>query len=1092
MKRPFLIFFVLFAVGCFPAVAFAAFGDTTTWIGSLVGGDGGPQKEAQFDQPQDWVRDGDTWYLVDSSNHVIRKIDGAGTVSRVAGTGALGDQDGAASSAQFNQPSAITRDSNGDLYIADTGNHKIKKISGGTVSTIVNSGLSSPRGLRLHGDTLYISDTGNHAVKSVAKTGGSVRTIASSGLNTPTKLEPSSDGSVLYVADTGNYRIVTVTVSNGSVALLAGSGSNTYKEGTGSGASFTVIGGLKLDGATLYVVDGDGFFDQLSRVNTATGQVTLIRDDPQMITINTARGIDLYQNDYYILNGGSSQIYRIPFSDTGSGEWVAGAGRFGNKNGSGTNAWVGRPWDLVISRDRTTMYLSENNKLRQIDRATATISSLAGSDIDHYVEGTGATARFSNTMGIALNSTGDTLYVVDRNNHRIRKVDLATQTTSLVTGAGLTNFGITGTNGYQEGSRCETEQIGVAGCAYFQRPTGLAITSDDRYLYVADTGNNRIRRVQISNGDTTLVAGSGSAGFTNGVGSAASFNDPFGIALDASEQSLFVADRDNHAIRKIRLSTGEVTTVAGTGNAGFRDAVGTGAYFSVPQFVEYDPAGFLYVSEVGGQRIRVIQLSNSLVSTVSGDGTAGFVDGSQTTTRWNSPTGMALDATDDRLYVADGSNDLLRRVDVSGEIVLPDDPPTVTRLSHTTFEKAGKTTDTKMIEVNGTGFRHPVAAKFGPFSVETFLGSSTSMAVRMPFGLMPPGTYDVMVINPDTQFDVLESAFHITDGGKLPESHYTVDSTIPTGVEPASFSWMAYDARLRGEFFVATGNFEGDQGEEIVTGTGVGFGPHVRTFTPAGKVLRSFFAYDARLRSGIRLAVGDVEGDGRREIVTVAGPSGRPHVQIFNAEGRRLTPGFFALDGVFTGGAFIAVGDVNGDQKDEIVVSAGKGGSPLVTIHKKDGTKIASFLAYDAGFRGGVRVAVADVDGNGVDEILTVPDTGTTHVRQFRLEGSSVKLTHPGFFAFSSTFKNGASIAGADIDGDGNKEIVVGIGNGSAPHVRIFGHTGKQEDDFYAYAPTFLGGVNVAGGNVNGKGVDEIVVIPRSAGGPNVRVISRE
>ena len=249
-----------------------------------------------------------------------------------------------------------------------------------------------------------------------------------------------------------------MTVSNGAIELLAGSGTNAYREGTGSGASFTVIGGLKLDGSTLYVVDGDGFFDQLSRVNIVTGQVSLIRNDPQMITINTARGIELYNNNYYILNGGSSQIYRIPFSDTGIGEWVAGTARFGNKNGSGAEAWVGRPWDVAFNRDRTTLYLSENNKLRQIDRATAAVSSLVGSDIDHYVEGTRTAARFSNVMGIALNSTGDALYVVDRNNHRIRKVDLASQTTSLVSGAGLTNFGVTGTNGYQEGARCETEQ----------------------------------------------------------------------------------------------------------------------------------------------------------------------------------------------------------------------------------------------------------------------------------------------------------------------------------------------------------------------------------------------------------------------------------------------------------------------------------------------------------------------------------------------------------------------------------------------------------------------------------------------------------
>ncbi len=184
-------------------------------------------------------------------------------------------------------------------------------------------------------------------------------------------------------------------------------------------------------------------------------------------------------------------------------------------------------------------------------------------------------------------------------------------------------------------------------------------------LVVAETQANRISQVS-SSGVVTLVAGSatGSSGSANGTGQAALFSAPTGVAVDASG-NIFVADQNNHLIRKI-TSTGVVSTFAGNGAPGFRDATGTQAGFKFPVDVALDSAGNLYVADGGNNRIRKITPAG-VVTTLAGTGAAGSTDGPGASATFNVPTGVAVDSTG-RVFVAETSGDRIRLIDTSGQV----------------------------------------------------------------------------------------------------------------------------------------------------------------------------------------------------------------------------------------------------------------------------------------------------------------------------------------------------------------------------------------------------------------------------------------
>lgn len=287
----------------------------------------------------------------------------------------------------------------------------------------------------------------------------------------------------------------------------------------------------------------------------------------------------------------------------------------------------------------------------------------------------------------------------------------------------------------------------------------------------------------------------------------------------------------------------------------------------------------------------------------------------------------------------------------------------------------------------------------------------------------------------------------------------------PNGTLVTEF--LAYDASFRGGVNVATGDVDKDGRTEIITGTGPGGAPHVRVFDSRGNPEGAgFMAYAANVKNGVYVAAGDLNGDGRDEIITGTGPGSGPHVRTFTASGvPTVNSGFFAYGMNVRNGVFVAVGDLNNDGKDEIVTGTGVGSGAHVRVWDKNGraTFTSGFFAYDTSFRGGVRVGVGDVNGDGSQDIITGAGVGgAPSVRVFNKFGSS--LVSP-FTAFASTFRGGVFVAGGDTNQDGKANIIVAVGSAGAPLVKVYSSTGSAvESQFNALSASFTGGMNIATG----------------------------
>jgi uncharacterized repeat protein (TIGR01451 family) len=299
---------------------------------------------------------------------------------------------------------------------------------------------------------------------------------------------------------------------------------------------------------------------------------------------------------------------------------------------------------------------------------------------------------------------------------------------------------------------------------------------------------------------------------------------------------------------------------------------------------------------------------------------------------------------------------------------------------------------------------------------------------------------------------------------------------------------------------------DGDGLDEIVTGAGPGGGPHVRVIRLTGMTeLAGFYAYHPAFGGGVFVACGDVNGDGLADVVTGAGPGGGPHVRAFSVAGGGVTEiaGFYAYDPRFGGGVRVAVADVNGDGLADVITGAGPFGGPHVRAFSFAGggvTEIAGFYAYDPTFAGGVLVAGGDVNGDGIAEIITGTTRAGGPVRVFTIAGTGHVAQLTSFFAYFPAFQGPVRVAAADVNGDGLADIITGTGPGGGPHVQAFSLRGAAVTplaSFYAYDPAWCDGpfddpivcdgVFVAGGDVTGDGTAEIITGTNRAGGP-VRV----
>ncbi len=231
--------------------------------------------------------------------------------------------------------------------------------------------------------------------------------------------------------------------------------------------------------------------------------------------------------------------------------------------------------------------------------------------------------------------------------------------------------------------------------------------------------------------------------------------------------------------------------------------------------------------------------------------------------------------------------------------------------------------------------------------------------------------------------------------------------------------FFAYDSAAKGGDQVIHADLNGDGKLEMISAGE----SRVDIYNATGGLHASFYPYTDKYKLGVNISVGDLEGDGTVEIVTGTENGGGPQVRIFNKDGVLIHPGFFAYDTAFRGGVNVTIGDLNGDDVVEIIAGAGVGGGPHVRVFNKDGKVInPGFFAYDPSFRGGVNVAAADLDGDGIDEIITGPGKGGgPQVKVFDRNGA---LLNSGFFAYDEGSRDGVEVSAADLDGDGKDEII--------------------------------------------------------------------
>ena len=279
-----------------------------------------------------------------------------------------------------------------------------------------------------------------------------------------------------------------------------------------------------------------------------------------------------------------------------------------------------------------------------------------------------------------------------------------------------------------------------------------------------------------------------------------------------------------------------------------------------------------------------------------------------------------------------------------------------------------------------------------------------------------------------------------------------------------TLTFQAYRSSFTGGVRVAVGDVNGDSVPDIVTGPGPGMGSRVNVFDGAtGNRMRSFLAFPGFFRGGVFVAAGDLNDDGRADIIVAPDSGAPPIVRVFDGATGNPIRTFLAYPPFFTGGVRVGAGDVDGDGQADIITGAGPGGGPQVKVFNgTNGSLLRSFFAFDTNFRGGVYVAAGDVNGDGKDDIVTgAGQGGGPSVKVF--DGTSNTLLRS-FFAYDASFTGGVRVAAGDVNGDGFADIITGAGPGGGPHVKVFDGTQLNLlHSFFAYEANFTGGVFVGG-----------------------------
>jgi sugar lactone lactonase YvrE len=625
------------------------------------------------------------FYFASPLADAVYKVDALGHLTVAAGNGTAGGQwgtsrpyggdGGPATSGQLDYPSGVAVDAFGNLFIAETYGGRIRRVDAttGIITTVAGGGTS---GL---GD-------GGPATAATLDAPGAVAVDASGNL---------------FVADSN--RIRRIDAVTGVITTVAGNGTEGFS-GDGGPATNAELdfwswgGGVAVDSfGNLFIADTNN--SRIRRVDAATGIITTVAGGGSSglgdggpataaeLLWPTAVAVDTSGN-LFITDLGNYRIRRVD-ATTGIITTVVGNGTYGfsGDGGPGTSAQLSFAYGVTVDASGALFVADYNNyRIRRIDAVTGIITTVAGNGT--VGDGGPATkARLGYPSGVTMDGSGN-LFIAEPANYRIRRVDTNTGIINTVAG--------NGTQGYSgDGGPATSAQLN------FYEGAVVAVDTSGN-LFVADTGNNRIRRVDATTGIITTVAGNGTAGFSGDGGPAtnAELYFPHGVALNSSG-SLFIADTLNSVIRRVDATTGIITTVAGNGTWGYSGDGGpaTAAHLLWPQGLAVDAFGNLFITDMGNQRIRRVDATTSIITTVAGNGTDRFSGdgGPATSAELCYPSAVAVDDSGN-LFIADTYNNRVRQVNL---------PPFVALSASTlafSSQPVGGTSAPQTITLTNTGY----------------------------------------------------------------------------------------------------------------------------------------------------------------------------------------------------------------------------------------------------------------------------------------------------------------------------------------------------------------------------------------------------
>ena len=607
-------------------------------------------------------------FFADRDNHVVRKIDSNGIITNFAGTpsnGGFAGDGGLAVNAQLQDPYDVILDPSGNLFISEK--NRIRKVdTNGNITTFagdggddfsgdgaaaVNAGLYRPAHMAMDQfGNLYFADFEHHVVRKI-DTNGTITSVYGVGgasgdssndpkrLNTPfgvsyerVKIDArGEDEDHLYIADYKNSVIIQV-VLRGKQAGEPSSG-ESYVE-----ADFL----WGEEGTPGFAGDGDANWDETARFNQV-----------EIMTTNFTSTATSVKAVYYVLDYGNKRVRRITEeenltnnTDASNMTTIAGADVY-NTNIAVKDARFFYPRNSQFDASGN-LYVADQylHIIRKIDTngLVTTVAGTVGEGGQSGDGGPATSAKINSPRGVTVDSKGN-LYISDSGNNLIRKVDTNGNISTFAGSIGATNPG--------DGGPATSAAIGF--------PYQLAVDAADN-LYIADNGNHSVRKVDVSTGIISTYAGNRQTAYGGDGGQAtnAAVHGPLGIAFDNSG-NLYIAQTNSHVIRKVDTN-GIISTLAGSGEAGYSEGQGNSAQFNNPSTLAVDSKGNVYVTDTSNRRIRKIT-SSGLVSTVAGNGTRGIptADSVAFKNQIGSAYGISIDKNDN-IYFSDTGNRVLRKV----------------------------------------------------------------------------------------------------------------------------------------------------------------------------------------------------------------------------------------------------------------------------------------------------------------------------------------------------------------------------------------------------------------------------------------------